>query len=84
MPIRAHIYTKKIEGETFIISVYVDDLLITRTSKAVIEKFKTRMNERIETSDLDFLSRHLGIEVSQSTGHINLKQTGYAKKILEK
>lgn len=42
------------------------------------------MNCEFEISDLGRLSYYLGIEVEQGQGYIELKQTGYAKKILEK
>lgn len=35
-------------------------------------------------NDLGKLSYYLGIEVEQSDGHIVIKQSGYARKILEK
>lgn len=42
------------------------------------------MNERFEMSDLGKLSYYLGMEVKQSTGCIEIEQTAYARKILEK
>nr|XP_017228100.1 PREDICTED: uncharacterized mitochondrial protein AtMg00810-like [Daucus carota subsp. sativus] len=42
------------------------------------------MGHKFEMSDMGKLSYYLGIEVEQSKGSIKLKQTGYAKKIIEK
>ena len=42
------------------------------------------MNKRFEMSDLGKLSYYLGIEAKQGMGYIELKQTTYAKHILEK
>lgn len=78
------VYTKKIDGETLIIAVYVDDLLITGTSKAAISWFKAQMSNKFEMSDLGLLSHYLGIEVKHTPGNIYLKQAAYAKKLLEK
>jgi hypothetical protein len=41
------------------------------------------MKQTFEMSDLGLLSFYLGVEVRQSEGSITLKQTHYAKKILE-
>ena len=83
-PYEHGVYTRRSSGEILIIGVYVDDLLITGTSIAVINEFKEQMNKRFEMSDLGKLSHYLGIEVKQSVGCIELKQSAYAKKILEK
>lgn len=64
-------YTKKINGEILIIAVYVDDILITGTSRSTIDAFKAQMSERFEMSDLGLLSHYLGIEVKQSPGKMN-------------
>lgn len=78
------VYTKKNGGENLIVAVYVDDLLVTGSSVAIIEDFKNQMNQAFEMTDMGLLSYYLGIEVKQSKGHIRLKQTGYARKIIEK
>lgn len=49
-----------------------------------IDEFKRQMNEKFEMTDLGKLSYYLGIEVEQRTCSIELKQTSYAKKIIEK
>lgn len=83
-PYEHAVYTKGIGDERLIIGVYVDDLLVTGTSVSVIDDFKKQMAERFEMSDMGRLSYYLGIEVAQGPGFIELKQTAYAKKILEK
>lgn len=83
-PYEHAVYTRRSSREILIIGVYVDDLLITGTSIAAINEFKEQMNKRFEMSDLGKLSHYLGIEVKQGVGCIELKQSAYAKKILEK
>lgn len=78
------VYTKKIDKEILIITVYVDDILVTGTSVGVIENFKEQMNKSFDMSDLGKLSHYLGMEVKQNVGCIELKQTAYARKVLEK
>lgn len=65
-------------------AVYVDDLLVTGSNVSMIEDFKKQMNRNFEMSDLGKLSYYLGIEVVQEQGYIKLKQSGYARKILDK
>ena len=83
-PYEHAVYTKRADGETMIIGVYVDDLLVIGISIAAINKFKKQMNENFEMSDLGQLSHYMGIEVMKSKGSIELKQSSYAKRILEK
>ena len=83
-PYEHAVYTKKEGNESLVVAVYVDDLLITSTSTSIIERFKKEMSTHFDMTDLGKLSYYLGIEVQQSEGLIKLKQTAYAKKILEK
>lgn len=83
-PYEHAVYTKKIGEETLIIAVYVDDSLITGTSRSVIEGFKAQMSHKFDMSDLGLLLHYLGLEVKQDKGHIVIKQTAYARKILER
>lgn len=83
-PYEHAVYSKKEGNDTLIISVYVDDLLVTGTNLGVIEKFKAQMSSKFQMSDLGKLNYYLEIEVEQGKDYIELKQSGYAKKILEK
>lgn len=83
-PYEHAVYTKKINVEVLIIAIYIDDILITGTSRPTFDDFKAQMSERFEMSDLGLLSHYLGIEIRQTSGNIELKQTSYAKRILEK
>ncbi|GKA66765.1 ribonuclease H-like domain, reverse transcriptase, RNA-dependent DNA polymerase [Tanacetum coccineum] len=77
------IYTKTLKDSTLLIGVYVDDLIITGTPKKEIDKFKAQMEEKFEMSDLGLLAYYLGIEVTQTSGDISIKQSAYASKILK-
>ncbi|KAL8116648.1 hypothetical protein AgCh_022990 [Apium graveolens] len=83
-PYEHAVYTKKEGNKSLIVAVYIDDLLITNTSTSIIERFKKEMSTHFDMSDLGKLAYYLGIEVQQSGGLIKLKQTAYAKKMLEK
>nr|GEW78321.1 leucine--tRNA ligase, cytoplasmic-like [Tanacetum cinerariifolium] len=60
-----------------------NDLIITGTPKKEINKFKAQMEEKFEMSDLGLLAYYLGIEVTQTSSDISIKQTAYANKILK-
>lgn len=59
------VYIRKKEGNTLIVGVYVEDLLVTWSCQDDVKKFKLKMNERFEMSDLGLLAYYLGIEVNQ-------------------
>lgn len=63
--------------------VYVEDLLVTRSSLERIMAFKEEMSMKFEMSDLGKLTYYLGLEVEQHEGGITLRQDRYANKILE-
>ncbi|GJV92454.1 ribonuclease H-like domain, reverse transcriptase, RNA-dependent DNA polymerase [Tanacetum coccineum] len=77
------IYTKISKDSMLLVGVYVDDLIVTGSSKEDLQKFKSQMEEKFEMSDLGLLAYYLGIEVTQTEGGISIKQTGYANKILK-
>lgn len=62
-PYEHAVYTKREEAEILVVGVYVDALIITCTSTAMIINFKERISEKFEMSDLGRLSYYLGIEV---------------------
>lgn len=67
-----------------IIGVYIDDLLVKGTKISSIKDFSDQMNCKFEMNNLGKLAHYLGLEVKQGLGNIQLKQTAYAVKILEK
>lgn len=83
-PFEHVVYTKRDGVNSLIVGVYVDDLLVTGTSLSDIAKFKGEMSHEFDMSDLGKLSYYLGLEVTQGNGFIELRQSNYAKKMLEK
>lgn len=78
------VYTKSSSGSVIIVGVYVDDLLVTGSNEFEIEEFKLQMNKQFEMSNLGLLSFYLGIEVNQTGLFTTLKQSAYAKKLLDR
>jgi hypothetical protein len=82
-PHEATIYRRGNGGNTLLVGVYVDDLVITGTKNADVVAFKEEMNATFQMSDLGLLSFYLWIEVHQGDSRITLRQTAYAKRVVE-
>ena len=79
------LYVKKRgPASILIISLYVDDMVITGNDETKISQFKDEMKKRYEMSDLGLLHHFLGIEISQEERGVFICQTKYAKDLLEK
>ncbi|GJV54631.1 putative RNA-directed DNA polymerase [Tanacetum coccineum] len=70
------------EGELLIVSIYVDDLIVTGTTLSLIEEFKTSMKSEFEMSDMGEMHYFLGVEVVQNEMGISICQKKYAREIL--
>jgi hypothetical protein len=82
-PHEAAIYRRGNEGNVLLVGIYVDDLVITDTKDAEVVAFKEEMKATFQMSDLGLLSFYLGIEVHQDDSGITLRQTAYAKRVIE-
>jgi hypothetical protein len=70
-------------GNTLLMGVYIDALVIIDTKDAEVAAFKEEMKATFQMSDLGLLSFYLGIEVHQGASGIMLWQTTYVKRIIE-
>jgi hypothetical protein len=82
-PHEAVIYRRGNGGNALLVGVYVDDLVISGTKDAEVAAFKEEMKVTFQMSDLWPLSFYLGIEVHQGDSGIMLRQTTYAKCVVE-
>ncbi|KAG8472383.1 hypothetical protein CXB51_035319 [Gossypium anomalum] len=79
------LYVKKNEAEIqLILSLYVDDLLVTGGDQNMLAEFKAKMMDMFEMSDLGLMTYFLGMEVHQIEGKIFLGQRTFALKVLSK
>jgi hypothetical protein len=78
------LYTRGAGKTRLVVGIYVDDLIITGLDSEEISVFKTEMKAMFNMSDLGSLYYYLGIEVKQRPGKIELGQSSYAKKLLER
>jgi hypothetical protein len=81
-PHEAAVYRRGNGGNVLLVGVYVDDLVITGTKDAEVAAFKEEM-VTFQICDLGPLSFYLGIEVHQDDSGITLRQTAYAKRVVE-
>ena len=79
----AAMYRRGCGRTVLLVGIYVDDLIITGTGDEEVEAFKAQMKQTFDISDLGLLSFYLGVEVHQDATGISLRQTHYAKRILE-
>jgi hypothetical protein len=82
-PHEVAIYRRGNGGNVMLVGIYVDDLVITGTKGAEVASFKEEMKTTLQMSDLGPLSFYLGIEVHQDDSGITLRQTAYAKRVVE-
>jgi hypothetical protein len=82
-PHEAAIYRRCNGGNTLLVGVYVDDLVITGTKDAEVIAFKEEMKATFQMSDLGLPSFYQGIEVHQGDSRIMFRQTAYTKRVVE-
>lgn len=66
------------------ISIYVDDLMITSEDSLVVQEIKNSMLKVFEMSDLGQMKFFLGMEIFQSSEGIFLSQKRYALNLLKR
>jgi len=70
--------------DVLIVSLYVDDLLVTGSKFELVEQFKVQMFEEFEMIDLGEMAFFLGMEIHQTDDGIFIVQQKYAKEVLKK
>ena len=64
------LYVKKLDSDLVIISLYVDDLLVTDGNETQVTVFKQNMIKMFEMTDLGEISYFLGMEIKQTQNEI--------------
>ena len=79
-----NLYTVKDEkGRIVLISLYVDDLIITGDVVDLIKESKQQMSQMFEMKDLGELRYCLGLEIWRDSGQTFLSQGKYVRVLLE-
>ena len=74
------LYIKKIKEDNLIVSLYVDDLLVTGNNVGLVNEFKAKMKQVLEMIDFGEMTYFLGIEVHQQQHDIFICQKNMQKK----
>nr|XP_048326667.1 uncharacterized mitochondrial protein AtMg00810-like [Ziziphus jujuba var. spinosa] len=77
-------FVYKTDTHLIILLIYVDDVLITGTSSAIISKCIQRLGTVFALKDLDNLHYFLGLEVNMFHGGLFLSQTKYTRDLLQR
>ena len=56
------IYSKNVKGETIMLTLYVDDLMIASNSELLCSILRENLNKRFEMKDFGKVRRCLGLE----------------------
>jgi len=72
------------KGHVLLISLYVDDLIITGNSEKLIDGIKEQMSQVFEMKDLGELHYCLGLEVWRNAGRTFVTQGKYVRELLRK
>ena len=74
----ATLYVKvNVAGESLIVSIYVDDMLVKGSKIQLIQRFKDKMKKIFEMTDLGVMRYFLDMEVLQSSDGIFMCQQKY-------
>jgi hypothetical protein len=78
------LFVRRSGGNIYLISLYVDDILVAGSDLDEVKRIKRQFTEHYEMKDLGELNYYLGMKVTRSREHIKLDQSGYIREILEK
>lgn len=80
----SNLYIKVRSGQITLVTLYVDDLIITGNTSSMIEGVKEDQKQNFEMSDLGLLHYSLGVEVWERLGQIFMSQAKYTWEILKR
>ena len=83
-PSELTLYVRVKNHDVLIVSLYVDDLLVTGSKFELVEQFKVQMFEDFEITDLGDMAFFLGMKIHQTNDGIFMGQQKYAKEVLKK
>jgi hypothetical protein len=78
------VFVRSDNGETILMLVYVDDMLLVTTSAALLKQVKNELKRVYKMTDLGAVKYFLGVHVKRSQTKTTLNQTGFINEILNK
>eukprot|EP00253_Pinus_taeda_P033028 PITA_33028 len=80
---RKNLYYLRVEGDPLILVLYVDDLILTRSSRR-IEGYKRNLAAKFDMKDLGLIHYFLRLEVLRNNGGIFLGRGRYTTNIMKR
>ncbi|XP_070004099.1 uncharacterized protein [Nicotiana sylvestris] len=80
----ATLYIKDDEINFIVVSLYVDDMLVTGSNDELVKKFKEDMHHTFEMTDLGEMVHFPSMEIKQKVNEVFICQKKYAGHILKK
>ena len=77
-----NVYTKKVGSHLIILSLYVDDLILTVSDSKILNHVKTSLKKKFEMIDLGFFHYFLGLQILQTKEGIFFSQFKYTRDLL--
>ena len=74
------LYVKHKGNNVLIVSLYVDDMLVTGDDTRLVEEFKQEMMQAFEMTDLGLMTYFLGIEIKQNENEVFIAKKNMQKK----
>lgn len=78
------VYEKQSEGESVILIIWVDDLIIAASNNDLISEVKEMLKKKFRMKDLGELKNFLGIDFTQCKGEIKMSQRRHIEKVLQR
>ena len=77
------LFSKRNEGDTIIIIVWVDDIIIAANTIQSMKSIKSDLSSKFQMKDLGQLSTFLGIKFDQHHESISMSQSHYLENVLK-
>ncbi|KAM1978239.1 hypothetical protein ACFX16_014949 [Malus domestica] len=79
------LFVKEVDQDVIILLLYVDDIIITRSSTTLVQSVINNLGEVFYLKDMGQLTYFLGLQIQyKSNGHIFVNQEKYVKDLLHK
>jgi len=78
------LFTMHKDGEMFLLTLYVDDILICASDLTLLDELKTAFTQNFDMKDLGEVNQYLGMHITRTEKTIRIGQTQYTKDILKR
>ncbi|GKC41914.1 ribonuclease H-like domain-containing protein [Tanacetum coccineum] len=78
------LFIYKFGTDTTYLLIYVDDIVLTASSTALLQKIIFSLHREFDMTDLGALNHFLGISITRDTTRMFLSQKRYAMELLER